>query len=98
MAEMMMGQYKGNLPLVIIHPTIVTSTYEEPFLGWIEGTRHVDSLVVDYGNGKIPGDMVVNAMIVAMVVHANQSSVEYIYHIGSPSKNQCTPNKFADFG
>ncbi|PIA58966.1 hypothetical protein AQUCO_00400077v1 [Aquilegia coerulea] len=112
MAEMMMGNCRGNIPLVIVRPTVVTSTYREPFPGWIEGTRHIDSLAVAYGTGKvtcflgnptfaldvIPGDMVVNAMIVAMVTHANQSSVEYIYHVGSSSKNPCTPNKFADFG
>ncbi|PIA58964.1 hypothetical protein AQUCO_00400075v1 [Aquilegia coerulea] len=112
MAEMMMGHCRGNLPLVIIRPTVVTSTYREPFPGWIEGTRHIDSLAVAYGTGKvtcfvgsptsvldvIPGDMVVNAMIVAMVAHASQSSVEYIYHVGSSSKNPCAPLKFADYG
>ncbi|PIA58958.1 hypothetical protein AQUCO_00400074v1 [Aquilegia coerulea] len=111
MAEMMIWHSRGYLPLVIVRPSVVTSTYKEPFPGWIEGTRHIDTCAVAYGTGKvtcflgnpnfaldvIPGDMVVNAMIVAMVTHANQSS-EHIYHVGSSSKNPCTPNKFADYG
>lgn len=34
-----MGNYRENLPLVIIRPTMITSTLAEPFPGWIEGLR-----------------------------------------------------------
>ncbi|KAA8550177.1 hypothetical protein F0562_001861 [Nyssa sinensis] len=87
MAEMELGHLKENLPLVIIRPTIITSTYKEPFPGWVEGVRTIDSLAVGYGKGRItcflgdpksiadliPADMVVNAMMVAMVAHANEA-------------------------
>ncbi|RZC44027.1 hypothetical protein C5167_036974 [Papaver somniferum] len=36
MGEMLIGKYGGNLPIVIIRPTIITSTYKEPFPGWIK--------------------------------------------------------------
>lgn len=39
MGEMVVSDLKNNLPLIIIRPTIVTSTYKEPFPGWIEGVR-----------------------------------------------------------
>ncbi|KAF3641256.1 putative alcohol-forming fatty acyl-CoA reductase-like [Capsicum annuum] len=39
MGEMMLGHLKENLQLVIIHPTIITSTYKEPFPGWIEEVK-----------------------------------------------------------
>lgn len=39
MGEMLLGQFKDNVPLVILRPTIITSTYKEPFSGWIEGIR-----------------------------------------------------------
>ena len=39
--EMVASDPKNNLPLIIIRPTIVTSTYREPFPGWIEGIRYV---------------------------------------------------------
>ncbi|XP_052208744.1 alcohol-forming fatty acyl-CoA reductase-like [Diospyros lotus] len=80
MGEMLLGDLKGNLPLVVIRPTIITSTFKEPFPGWIEGVRTVDSLYIGYGKGKlacflgdpgsiidvIPADLVVNAMMAAM--------------------------------
>ncbi|PIA58968.1 hypothetical protein AQUCO_00400078v1 [Aquilegia coerulea] len=111
MGEMLVGNLRGNLPVVIIRPTIVTSTYKEPFPGWIEGARHIDILSIGYGKGKltcflgdptlildlIPGDMVVNAMIVAMITHLNQSSTEHIYHVGSSMQNPINPNVFTDY-
>ncbi|KAL0390006.1 UNVERIFIED_CONTAM: Alcohol-forming fatty acyl-CoA reductase [Sesamum calycinum] len=97
MGEMLLGHFKQNIPLVIIRPTIVTSTFKDPFPGWVEGVRTIDSLAVGYGKGKItcflgnpqtiidliPADMVVNAIIVAMVAHANQPNESIIYHVGS---------------
>lgn len=35
---------------------------------------------------KIPADMVVNAIVVAMVAHANQAN-ESVYHVGSSVSN-----------
>ncbi|GMH11123.1 hypothetical protein Nepgr_012964 [Nepenthes gracilis] len=102
LGEMILMQFKGNLPLVIVRPTIVTSTYKEPFPGWVEGIRTIDSLVVGYGKGRItcflgdlesvvdvmPADLVINAIIVAMVAHANQWSAEIaIYQVGSSVRN-----------
>lgn len=39
MAEMIVGEMRGDLPVVILRPTIITSTYKEPFTGWPEGVR-----------------------------------------------------------
>lgn len=39
MGEMLVGQLKGNLSVVTVRPTIITSTFEEPFPGWAEGVR-----------------------------------------------------------
>ncbi|KAL8193623.1 hypothetical protein R6Q57_026758 [Mikania cordata] len=101
LGEMILGHLKGNMPLVILRPTIVTSTYKEPFPGWIEGIKTIDGLAFGYGKGHlscflgdpesvvdvIPADMVVNAMIATMVAHANQASCEIIYHVGSSVSN-----------
>ncbi|CAJ2660163.1 unnamed protein product [Trifolium pratense] len=98
--EMLVEQLKENLSVVILRPAIVTSTLKEPFSGWVEGIRTIDSLGVAYGKGKltcflgdingvvdvIPADMVVNAMLVAMVAHANQPS-DVVYHVGSSVRN-----------
>ncbi|KAK4709152.1 hypothetical protein R3W88_030077 [Solanum pinnatisectum] len=83
MGEMLLGHYKEDRQLVIIRPTIITSTYKEPFPGWIEGTKTVDSFILAYGKGvmnfcfgdpntkldMIPGDMVVNSILASIIAH-----------------------------
>ncbi|XP_070047338.1 probable fatty acyl-CoA reductase 5 [Nicotiana tomentosiformis] len=39
MGEMLLGHLKEDLQLIILRPTIILSTYKEPFPGWIEGLR-----------------------------------------------------------
>ncbi|XP_050204928.1 fatty acyl-CoA reductase 3-like isoform X2 [Mercurialis annua] len=111
MGEMVLGHFKENLPVVIIRPTMVTSTYKEPFPGWIEGARTIDALTVGYGRGKltffvvdlaaivdvIPADMVVNAIILAMAAHANQAYDNFIYHVGSSLRNPIKYSNFEDY-
>ncbi|MED6205248.1 hypothetical protein PIB30_016041 [Stylosanthes scabra] len=115
MGEMMIATFKENLPLVIVRPTIVTSTLREPFPGWIEGLRTLDSFIVAYGKGRvtcfladldaifdaIPADMVVNAMIVAMMVHAkhpnNNNNDSMIYHLGSSVSNPIRYQNLRDY-
>ncbi|KAF8015194.1 hypothetical protein BT93_H0869 [Corymbia citriodora subsp. variegata] len=111
MGEMMLRHHLNrNVSLAVVRPTIITSTYREPFPGWLEGFpfRGINNIAVNYGRGKIssyigdpdtildviPADMVVNAMTVAMAVHANQPSY-MVYHVGS---SMCNPLRFADFG
>ncbi|KAE8719516.1 Fatty acyl-CoA reductase 1 [Hibiscus syriacus] len=109
MGEMLLGKFKGDVPLVVIRPSMISSTYKQPFPGWIEGIRTFDSIVVRYGQGTIscflgnpsspldlvPVDMVVNAMLVAMEVHFadNQTSSETIYHVSSSFRN---PLRYSD--
>ncbi|KMT03835.1 hypothetical protein BVRB_8g189780 [Beta vulgaris subsp. vulgaris] len=103
MGEMLVGQQRGNLPVVIMRPTIVCSTLKEPFPGWVEGCRTIDSVAVMYGKGSlslfpadgssvldlIPADMFVNSMIVAMKAHANQPNLT-IFQVGSSYRNPVT--------
>ncbi|KAJ1440663.1 hypothetical protein SESBI_01730 [Sesbania bispinosa] len=112
MGEMLVEQLKGNLSIVIIRPTIVTSTFKEPFPGWVEGVRTIDSLALAYGKGKltcflgdpkavvdaIPADMVVNAILVAMVAHANRPSDDIIYHVGSSHRKPLRYKNLTDYG
>nr|XP_016508882.1 PREDICTED: fatty acyl-CoA reductase 3-like [Nicotiana tabacum] len=102
MGEMLLGHLKEDLQLIILRPTVILSTYKEPFPGWIEGMRTTDTFIVGYGKGKqtitmgdkesiidmIPADMVVNSIIAAMVAHRNRSSHTTVYHISSSRSNQ----------
>ncbi|CAA3020498.1 Hypothetical predicted protein [Olea europaea subsp. europaea] len=105
--EMLLEKLEENVKLIIVRPTIITSTYKEPFSGWTECLRTLDSIFVAYGKGKlkffvgdpnstldmIHGDMVVNSMLVAMAMHTNQPSHRLIHHIGSSLRN---PLKYED--
>ncbi|QHO29039.1 Alcohol-forming fatty acyl-CoA reductase [Arachis hypogaea] len=111
MGEMLLWHMKGDMPLSIIRPTMITSTYKEPFPGWIEGARTIDGITVAYGKGKlrfflaspegvidmIPADLVVNAMIVVLVAHANQPK-HIIYHVGSSISNPIKYRSLPDYG
>ncbi|CAN0927493.1 Fatty acyl-CoA reductase 2, chloroplastic [Linum grandiflorum] len=84
MGEMMIGEYVQLLdfkvPVVILRPSIIESSYADPFSGWIEGNRMIDPFVQAYGKGwltsvlgesnaiadVIPVDMVVNATLAAI--------------------------------
>ncbi|XP_057752712.1 alcohol-forming fatty acyl-CoA reductase-like [Arachis stenosperma] len=113
MGEMLLTNSKKNMPIVLIRPTTISSTYKEPFPGWIEGVRQMDSFAVAYGKGMltffpadpqaifdlIPADMVVNAMLVAMVAHANQTSDDIaIYHVGSSVSNPVRYHSLCNYG
>uniref|UniRef100_A0A7N1A896 Fatty acyl-CoA reductase n=1 Tax=Kalanchoe fedtschenkoi TaxID=63787 RepID=A0A7N1A896_KALFE len=100
MGEMLIGESRGNMPLIILRPTIVTSTIKEPFPGWIEGVRTIDSLAIAYGKGRmecflgdpnstidlIPADMVVNSIIVVIAANADKPG-ETVYQVGSSNRN-----------
>ncbi|KAL7127129.1 hypothetical protein ABFS83_14G234500 [Erythranthe nasuta] len=111
MGEMIFEKFKENVNVVIVRPPIITSTCREPFPGWMEGLRTLDSIFVSYAKRKIkfflgdpasvldviPGDMVVNGILVAMAAHdtdkpgtENDDDDELannIYHIGSSLRN-----------
>ncbi|KAK9193886.1 hypothetical protein WN944_004587 [Citrus x changshan-huyou] len=81
--EMLIDTMKENIPIVVIRPGIIESTYKEPFPGWIEGNRMLDLIISYYGKGQlngfvgdpsgiidlVPVDMVVNAMLAAIAKH-----------------------------
>ncbi|KAI4368716.1 hypothetical protein MLD38_017241 [Melastoma candidum] len=108
--EMVVGELKGEVPVVILRPTIVTSTYREPFPGWAEGVRTVDSLAVGYGTGKltcflgdidgivdiIPADMVVNSIMVAMTEQAGRPG-QSIYQVGTSTRNPIRYRRLQEF-
>ncbi|KAI3851927.1 hypothetical protein MKW98_019926 [Papaver atlanticum] len=100
--EMLIGERRENLPIVIIRPTIVTSTIKEPFPGWVEGVKTVDAFFTGFGQGEItfflgnsqtimdviPGDMVVNATIAATVAHGDKPNSKFmiIYQVACSNR------------
>ena len=84
MGEQILSAERGDVPLVIVRPSIVEGALREPFPGWIEGVRMADPLILAYGKGLIRGfvgdkegvldivpvDAVVNVMLAALAKHA----------------------------
>ncbi|VAH70254.1 unnamed protein product [Triticum turgidum subsp. durum] len=100
MGEMLLGHLEGDLPVVIVRPSIITSILKDPLPGWIEGVRTIDSVILGYTKQAlkfflvdpdaimdvIPGDMVVNSMMVAMAAHTEEK-VQTVYHLTSSVSN-----------
>ncbi|XP_010447195.1 PREDICTED: fatty acyl-CoA reductase 3-like [Camelina sativa] len=109
MGEMVVGAKRENISLVMLRPSIITSTFKEPFPGWTEGIRTIDSLAVGYGKGKLtcflcdlnaisdvmPADMVVNSILVSMAAQAGKQK-EIIYHVGSSLRNPLKNKTFPE--
>ncbi|EYU39978.1 hypothetical protein MIMGU_mgv1a020686mg [Erythranthe guttata] len=102
MGEMMIDSLRGDIPVVIIRPSIIESTYTEPFPGWIEGNKVMDPLILFYGKGHltgflgdddgvldvVPADMVVNATLAAMAKHGTSAKPGCnIYQVASSVAN-----------
>ncbi|XP_019455007.1 PREDICTED: fatty acyl-CoA reductase 2-like [Lupinus angustifolius] len=102
MGEMMIDKLREDIPVVIIRPSVIESTFREPFPGWMEGNRMMDPIVLCYGKGQlagflvdpngildvVPADMVVNAILAAMARHGmNQKPDMNVYQIASSVVN-----------
>ncbi|VAH55504.1 unnamed protein product [Triticum turgidum subsp. durum] len=112
MGEMLLEHLHEGCPMVIIRPSIITSTLKDPFPGWMEGIRTIDIVIAGYAKQTmsffladldlimdvIPGDMVVSAMMVAMVAHSKDQQAHIIYHVTSSHHNPATYAILADSG
>ncbi|XP_030449121.1 fatty acyl-CoA reductase 2, chloroplastic [Syzygium oleosum] len=102
MGEMLIDDMRGEVPVIIIRPSVIESTIKEPFPGWMEGNRMMDPIILYYGKGQltgflvdpdgvidvVPADMVVNATLAAIARHgmAGKSGIN-IYQIASSVVN-----------
>ncbi|KAL0887348.1 hypothetical protein Bca101_011331 [Brassica carinata] len=110
MGEMFVGHYRENIPIVIIRPTMITSTFSDPFPGWIEGVKTLDTMILSYGKGMltcflidqkaacdiIPVDMVANAMIATAAEHFNDTGSHTVYHVASSYRNPIIYKQIAE--
>ncbi|XVE96176.1 hypothetical protein REPUB_Repub02eG0199200 [Reevesia pubescens] len=67
MGEMIIDSMRGEIPVVILRPSIIESTYNDPFPGWIQGNRMMDPLILNYGKGHLTG-FLLNPHIVVDVI------------------------------
>ncbi|XP_075480232.1 fatty acyl-CoA reductase 2, chloroplastic-like [Primulina tabacum] len=109
MGEMVIHEIKGDVPTLIIRPSIIESCYQDPFPGWIQGNRVMDPVIRSFGKSQLPAyladpqvcidiipmDMVTNTTIAAIAKHGISAKPQTsVYHVASGDKN---PLKIGDF-
>ena len=99
MGEQMLTLRSGDVPVVIVRPSIIESSLADPEPGWITGLKVMDPLLVAYGRGLVPDfparpdivldvipvDRVVNATIAA-AVRARSGAVE-VFQVATSTEN-----------
>ncbi|XP_066999376.2 putative fatty acyl-CoA reductase CG5065 [Anabrus simplex] len=109
LAESILVREKGTLPVSIVRPSIVLSTWREPMPGWVDSLAGPAGLVAAGGKGLfrtihcngdkvadlIPVDMVVNLTICAAWRTARERSQSItVYNCASGLQNPITWKKF----
>ncbi len=103
LGEQLLVRDRGDVPLAIVRPAIIESTFTEPVPGWIEGLRMGNPLIVAMGKGKLPEfggreenildlvpcDMVANAILAAIPPRGAFDRCD-VYQIASSSRNPLT--------
>ncbi|GER38654.1 fatty acyl-CoA reductase 2 [Striga asiatica] len=109
MGEMVLNEIRENVPVLIIRPTVIESSYEQPFPGWIQGNRMFDPVIISYGKGLLPAyladpnahvdivpvDIVANTTLAAIAKHGSINKPRLdVYHVATDFVN---PLKFSNF-
>ena len=99
MGEQLLVGNRDGQALVIVRPSIIESSLEDPEPGWITGLKVMDPLVAAYGKGMLPDfparpdlaldivpvDVVVNTTLAA-ATRASPGEVQ-VYHAATASRN-----------
>ena len=93
----------------IVRPSIIESALEKPHVGWIEGFKMAEPLILAYGRGELPefpasADTIVDivpvdhvvAAIVAVLAHPPESGEVGFFHVSSGDRNPLTFNVLYD--
>ncbi|KAF0912883.1 hypothetical protein E2562_019466 [Oryza meyeriana var. granulata] len=110
MGEMVINSMRGDIPVVTIRPSVIESTWREPFPGWMEGNRMMDPVVLYYGKGQlsgfladpegvldvVPADMVVNATLASMAKHGRGGAAVEGMHVYHVASSTVNPLVFGD--
>ena len=100
MGELAILQTRGDMPTIIVRPSIIESSLVDPEPGWLDGLKVADTLIVHYSKGRIsdfpanpdivldvvPVDMVVNAMLAAMA-KPNFGNEVAVYQVATGTEN-----------
>lgn len=108
MAEQVLVRHRGDLPVLVLRPSIIESALTEPEPGWLDGFRMLDPLIVAYGRERLPDfpgnpngildvvpvDVVVNALLAA-VPWARAKGGLQVCHVATGMENPLMLAQFA---
>ncbi len=111
LGEQLISLTKGDLPTVIIRPSIIESSLSEPEPGWLDGLKVADGIIAPFSKGRLPDfpgnpkttidlipvDFVVNAILASIPQIAAQGGINF-YHVSRGSKNPIRLRELVDLG
>jgi 1-acyl-sn-glycerol-3-phosphate acyltransferase len=100
MGEQLFSRHRGDVPGLILRPSIIESALRTPTPGWIDGYRMMDPLIVGYARRQltafpgdpeaildvVPVDTVVNALLMA-IPFAHTGEGPEVYQVASGVDN-----------
>jgi alcohol-forming fatty acyl-CoA reductase len=103
LGERVVEEHARTHRVSIVRPSIIESALERPFVGWIEGFKMMEPLILAYGRGELPEmpgaadttvdvvpvDHVVSA-IVAVLAHPPEVGTPAYFHVSSGDRNPLT--------
>jgi alcohol-forming fatty acyl-CoA reductase len=103
LGERVVADVGRDVPVSIVRPAIVESSWQHPYPGWIEGFKMAEPLILAYGRGELPEfpatpeavvdivpcDHVVNAILAVCATQPEIGTPEY-YHVNSGARNPLT--------
>jgi nucleoside-diphosphate-sugar epimerase len=95
MGEQLIDLERGDLPVVLLRPSIIESSLAEPEAGFLDGLKVADPLILHYSKGRLPDfpadptivldiipvDLVTNAIIAALP-QARRNEIQ-VYHVAT---------------
>lgn len=110
MGEQLFMRHRGEVPGLILRPSIIESSLCTPAPGWMDGFRMLDPLIVSFARGQlfefpgnpesvldvVPADIVVNALLAAIPwTHARGEPL--VLQVASGMENPLKLKDFRDY-
>ena len=109
MAEQAVQEVRGDIPLSIVRPSIIESSWGEPKSGWIRGFRMAEPIILNFGKGTlrefpgipegiidvIPVDLVASAIVA--VAAQEKPSDPFVVQVASGACNPIKIGILADY-
>ncbi|MBT96173.1 MAG: HAD-IB family hydrolase [Acidimicrobiaceae bacterium] len=109
MAEQAVQEIRGTIPLSIVRPSIIESSWDKPNSGWIRGFRMAEPIILNFGRGTlkefpgipegvvdiIPVDLVASAIVA--VAAQDKPDKPFVVQVASGACNPIKTGILADY-